>query len=466
MPENKRSGRSSGKYYINLLLFILSVMAVLAIWPSGKRDSWIELSGSIIIITSSYLLLYLFLSQFRPEILEVTRKTFFIILTILVFLVLTRIVAYSSDGEYLYLIPFAVIPVLIRIFFDSRLALFILLITLMLAGFIVPEPFEFVFISFISGVIAIFSLTNIYRRARLLFSSVVIVISYSVIHFGLTVMNGNGTADIRPVDYILFLGNGVLILLSYQLIFLFEKNFYFLSESTLLELSDINHPLLRRFAEEAPGSFQHSLQVANLAEEAARVAGANHLLARAGSLYHDIGKIINPGYFIENQQPGLNPHDDMDPVRSSRIIINHVNEGVKLARIYKLPVQIIDFIRTHHGTTRAYFFYRKYLEKRQKPEESENEFVYPGPKPFSRETAIVMMADSVEAASRTLDKYTRYNINELVERIFIIQEHDEQYSEAPLTFRDLSDIKSIFKKRLMNIYHSRIGYPERDQGQG
>jgi putative nucleotidyltransferase with HDIG domain len=362
----------------------------------------------------------------------------------------------------LFLVPFALIPIVISTFYDSRLALFIHIITIMLAGFIVPESFEFIFMNFIAGVAAIFSITNIYRRARLLFAAVVVVVSYSVIYFAFNSINFENTESISFSAYKLFAGNGLLILLSYPLIFLFEKKFFFLSASTLLELSDTNQPLLLRLAEEAPGSFQHSRQVANLAEEAARIVGANLLLARAGALYHDIGKIVNSEYFIENQAVGFSPHHELNPLESSRIIINHVNEGVMIARKYKLPVQIIDFIRTHHGTTKAYFFYKLYLETKNSAKDMEKEFIYPGPKPFSKEMAIVMMADAVEASSRTLDKYTEYNINELVERIFILQEQDDQFSDAPLTFKDISDIKSVFKKRLLNIYHSRIAYPERE----
>ena len=430
------------------------------------RNTFPELTGAILIISACYLMLYLFLSHFRAEILEVTRKTLFIILIILVFLILTRIVISIPDPRLLYLIPFGIIPIVICTFYDARLALFILLITLMVAGFIVPDSFGFVFMNFISGVAAIFSMTNIYRRARLVFSSLAVVASYSIIRFAVTIMNGVSMSDIEIYDYELFLGNGILILLSYPVIFLFERNFYFLSDTTLLELSNLNNPLLRRFSEKAPGSFQHSLQVANLAEEAARVVGANSMLVRAGSLYHDVGKIINSAYFIENQDTEINPHLNMNPVDSSGIIINHVNEGVLLARKYKLPVQIIDFIRTHHGTTKAYFFYMKYLEKAESVSDMEKIFVYPGPKPFSKEMAIVMMADAVEAASRTIDKYNETSVGELVEKITGLQEQDDQFSEAPLTFRDLSEIKDIFKKRILNIHHIRTVYPERDIRKG
>jgi putative nucleotidyltransferase with HDIG domain len=268
--------------------------------------------------------------------------------------------------------------------------------------------------------------------------------------------------EIYPLDFFLFAINGILVLISYPLIFIFEKKFLFLSDNTLLELADTNQPLLRKLAEEAPGSFQHSLQVANLAEEAARITGANLLLVRTGSLYHDIGKIANPSYYIENQTDGSSPHDNLDPEESVKVIINHVKNGVILARNFKLPVQIIDFIRTHHGTTVAYFFFKKFTDLHPWDTSKEKEFTYPGPKPFSKETAVVMMADAVEAASRSLLKYSEESISELVERIVYLQEQDGQFSDIPLTFKDISDIKSSFKKRLSNIYHVRIAYPERE----
>jgi cyclic-di-AMP phosphodiesterase PgpH len=462
MSETQRVWQPSKKFFINLLFFVFSTVIIVAIWPRNRNYSLTELSGSIILVSSCYLVLYLFLSHFRPEILEVTRKTFFIIVTILFFVFLTRMVLILADKDILFLIPFALIPIVIRTFYDARLALFILLITIMLSGFIVPVPFEFVFMNFITGVVAIFSLTNIYRRAKYLFSALAVVLSYCVIYFALSISKPGSIFSMSISDYIWFIANGILVMLSWPLIFLFEKKFYFLSDNTLLELSDTSQPLLRRLAEEAPGSYQHSLQVANLAEEAARAVGAKLFLTRTGSLYHDIGKIINPGYFVENQIAGNSPHLNLDPLESSRIIINHVNEGVMIARKYKLPVQIIDFIRTHHGTTRAYYFYKKYLETSDKKSGLENEFVYPGPKPFSREMAIVMMADAVEASSRTLENYSEESISELVERIISVQEKDDQFFNSPLTYKDISDIKGIFKKRLSNIYHARVVYPERN----
>ncbi len=426
----------------------------------GKNDRWFIIFGRFILVTACYLALYLFMYNFRFDVLSSTHKTFFIILIILLFLILTRIVVHFP-GNVIYLIPFAIIPILVRTFYDSRLALFVYLIAIMLAGFIVPNSFEFVFLSYIGGVIVIFSLTNVYRRAKLFFAVFMVFLSYSVVYLGIGLMQEGNLSALNWRNYMWFAGNGVFLLLSYPLIFVFEKTFRFLSDATLFELADTNQPLLRKLAEEAPGSFQHSLQVANLAGEAARKIGANSLLARTGALYHDIGKTSSPEYFVENQDHGFNPHDQLDPLQSASIIINHVKNGADLARKFNLPSPIIDFILTHHGTGVAYFFYKKFLDRNPQKTNLENEFTYPGPKPSTRETAIVMMADAVEAASRTLSAYSEENISELVERIIYIQEQDRQYADTPLTFRDITDIKSVFVKRLSNIYHARISYPGR-----
>lgn len=462
MSEIQGVWKPSGKFFLNIFYFILSTIIVVAVWPYKPGDNWLKMLGALILVSSSYLILYFFLSHFRSEVLHVTRKTLFIILMILSFVLLTRIITRYMGQNVVFLIPFVIIPVVIRTFYDARLALFILLITIMLAGFMVPESFTFIFLSFISGMVAIFSLTNIYRKAKFFFTSLMVVISYSVLYLGLHLIHDVSFINIRLSDFYLFAGNGLLVLLSYPVILVFEKKFLFLSDTTLLELADINQPLLRKLAVEAPGSFQHSLQVANLAEEAARITGANLLLVRTGALYHDIGKIANPKYFIENQTDGISLHDNINPEESVKIIISHVKNGVILAKNFKLPVQIIDFIRTHHGTTIAYYFFKKYTDLHPWDKSKEKEFSYPGPKPFSKETAVIMMADAVEASSRSIISYTEESISELVERIVYLQEQDGQFSDIPLTFKDISDIKSAFKKRLSDIYHVRIAYPERE----
>jgi putative nucleotidyltransferase with HDIG domain len=289
-----------------------------------------------------------------------------------------------------------------------------------------------------------------------------VVIAYITLYLGINLLNNGNFDNVKWSIFYFITGNGLLVLISYPVIYIFEKGFLFLSDTTLLELADTNQPLLRKLAVEAPGSFQHSLQVANLAEEAARLTGANLLLVRTGALYHDIGKIANPNYYIENQTDGLSPHEDLNPEDSAKVIINHVKNGVILAKNFKLPVQIIDFIRSHHGTSVAYYFYKKYTDLHPWDTSREKEFTYPGPRPFSKETAIVMMADAVEASSRSLSKYSDETVSELVERIVYLQEQDGQFSDIPITFKDISDIKDAFKKRLSNIYHVRIAYPERE----
>jgi putative nucleotidyltransferase with HDIG domain len=461
MSEFQNVWKARRKYVLNLIYFILSIIIVTAIWPYGPKAGIIRILGVIILVSSCYEVLWLFLSHFRSEVLGVTRKTLFIILIIISFIALTRVIIAYANPDTLFLIPFVIIPVVIRTFYDARLALFILLITIMISGFMLPDPFEFIFISFITGMVAIFTLSNIYRRGKFFFTAISVFVTYCILYLGLNLMHDGSFVKVVWSDFYLFAGNGLLVLISYPIIFIFEVKFLFLSDTTLLELADTNQPLLRKLADEAPGSFQHSLQVANLAEEAARITGANLLLVRTGALYHDIGKIANPGFYIENQTEGVSPHDSLNPEESARIIINHVRNGVTLARNFKVPVQIIDFIRTHHGTTIAYYFFKKYTEMNPWDTSKESDFTYPGPKPFSKETALVMMADAVEASSRSMINYSEESINELVERIVYLQEHDGQFSDIPLTFKDISDIKNAFKKRLLNIYHLRIAYPER-----
>jgi putative nucleotidyltransferase with HDIG domain len=459
--RSEEYGKIRRNYPYHLVFFLLSIIAVTASFHHKENESLYIILGNLIMVSSCYLVLYIFLHQFRPEVLEVKRKTLFIFITVFSFILITRIVSDRPEMS-IYLIPFTIIPIVIRTFFDARLALFILLITIMLAGFLVPEPFEFVFLTFLSGLVAIFSLTNTYGRAKYLFSSLMVIITYSIIFLGINLLEEENIKNTFQSEFKWFVGNAFLILLSYPVISIFERKFYFLSDSTLMELSDSTQPLLRRLSEEAPGSFQHSLQVANLAEEAARKVGANPLLVRAGALYHDIGKIINPEYFIENLSEGLSPHSNIDSLSSACMIKDHISRGLELARSYKLPVQIIDFIKTHHGTTTAYFFYKKFLDENPQKIEMKNEFMYPGPKPFSKETAIVMMSDAIEASSRSLVNYSEENIRQLVDRIIYLQEMDDQFSGAPLTFKDISDIKDVFIKRLVNIYHARVAYPGRD----
>lgn len=461
MIENQRHWKPARKTIFNLFFFLLSIIIVTAIWPHNQGENIYKNIGALVIVSSCYIILYLFLIHFRAEVLTVIRKTLFILLIILFFIILTRFVISFRDQHFLFLIPFAIIPVVIRTFYDARLALFILLITIMLAGFMVADPFGLIFISFISGMVAIFTLTDIYRKTRFFLTALMVFTTYLIIYLGMKLMQDSNLNNVIFSDILILAINGTLVLLCYPIIFLFEKEFLFLSDATLLELADTNQPLLRKLAEEAPGSFHHSLQVANLAEEAARITGANLLLVRAGALYHDIGKIASPKHFTENQSDALNPHDDLNPEASAKLIINHVKSGVVLAKNYKVPVQIIDFIRTHHGTTTVYYFLKKFTDLHPGEDGRDKEFTYPGPKPFSKETAVVMMADAVEASSRSLGKFSEESIGEMVERMIYLQEQDGQFSDVPLTFKDISEIKTAFKKLLSTMHHVRIAYPER-----
>lgn len=427
----------------------------------GIYNVWLLMLGNLLIVSACYLILFLFLYNFRREVLDTFQKTLFIILLILAFVILTRIVSKVPELS-IYLIPFAIIPVVIRTFYDPRLALFILMVSLMITGFFVPNSFEFVFLNFLGGVVVIFTLTNTYRRGKLFFSSSMVFLTVSAVYFGIAIIQERDIRTIEYFNFAWFAAHSAMILISYPLIFIFEKTFGFLSDATLFELSDTNQPLLRRLAEEAPGSFQHSMQVANLAEDAARAIGANPLLIRAGALYHDIGKVGDAEFFTENQSDDFNPHDLKEPDESARLIIRHIEMGLELARKSKLPEQIIDFIRTHQGTTKTYYFYRKYKDRYPGKEIDPSLFSYPGPKPFSKETALLMMVDSVEAASRSLSEYSEETIRNLVETIIDHQVQEDQFTESPISFKDITDVKNALVRRLNTIYHARISYPRNE----
>lgn len=424
----------------------------------GFKGRQVVLIGKFILVFSSVFVIYLFLLSFRKEVLNNNRRVAFVLL-IMVLMAMIASMALRLNVISIYILPFAISPIILKTFFDSRLALFVHIITILIIGFFVPNGFEFVFLNVVAGMVAIISLTDAYRRSKLVVTAASVILTYSVVYISIgMIQEGN----FRQIDYKYFSWfglNGLLILISYPLIYVFEKTFGFISDATLMELSDTNQPLLRKLAENAPGTFQHSLQVANLAEDAVFHIGGNPLLVRAGALYHDIGKMEQPLYFIENQSSTINPHDSLEFEESARIIIDHVKKGIELAKKNKLPEPIVNFIRTHHGTTTVQYFYRSFIRKYPKADVDVQKFSYPGPKPNSKETAIVMMADSVEAASRSLNSITESTIDKLVDSILSSQMADEQYNDAQITFKDITTIKEVFKKRLRNIYHVRISYP-------
>lgn len=424
----------------------------------GSMARQLVIIGKFILVFASLMVIFLFLRSFRREVLESYRRVLFILLTI-VLMVLVASTTFKFNLVSIYLLPFAILPIILKTFYDSRLALFIHIITILLIGFFAPNSFEFVFLNVVAGMVAIISLTNVYRRSKLVVTSLYVIGAYSVIYLGIALVQEGNLASIEWKYFRLFGVNGILVMISYPLIYMFEKTFGFMSDATLMELSDTNQPLLRRLAEVAPGTFQHSLQVANLAEDAVFQVGGNPLLVRAGALYHDIGKMDEPLYYIENQTSSINPHDNLEFEQSARIIIDHVRKGVDLAKKNKLPEAIIDFISTHHGTTTVQYFYRSYLRKYPEADVDVRKFSYPGPRPGSRETAIVMMADSVEAASRSLKEITENTLDKLVDSIIGNQMREEQYNDAQITFKEITMIREVFKRRLRNIYHARISYP-------
>jgi putative nucleotidyltransferase with HDIG domain len=425
----------------------------------GKSGNLFSLIGQIILIGVVLLTIFLFLRLFRHDVLSDNLKIAFLLLLIILFVLLSKGIM-QVDKINLYIVPFCILPLIVRTFFDARLAQFIHICAMLLIGYFAPNPFEFFLLQFLAGVVSIFSVLQLQRRSQLFNTSVVVFIIYSVTYFSLFALQEGAINNINYIYFGWFAGSALLTLLAYPLIYIFEKIFGFISDVTLMELADTNNSLLRKLAMTAPGTFQHSLQVANLAEGVIREIGGETLLVRVGALYHDIGKMKAPHYFTENQKGAVNPHSELSYDDSAKIIINHIADGIEMAKENKLPDQIIDFIRTHHGTTTARYFFAK--QKLDFPELDVNEldFKYPGPLPYSKETAVLMMADSVEAASRSLLKYDEETIDIFVENIIENQIQEMQYINTPITFRDVTIAKKIFKKQLMNIYHVRIAYPQ------
>lgn len=404
-------------------------------------------------------LLFTFMYIYRLDILHQFSKLSFMLLFLVTIVFFTNFIN-TFPNLSIYLVPFAIFPIIIRTFFDSRTAIFTLLIATILTGFYAPNNYEFVLMQFSAGVVAVFSLNKMHRRVHLVMAAFWVFITYLIIYTALHVIyEGNLTSyNYQMLQW--FALSSVLILLVYPLIFIFEKMFGFVSDVTLIELADTNQPLLRKMAEEAPGTFQHSMQIANLSEEIILKIGGNPFLIRAGALYHDIGKIATPEFFIENQAVGINPHDKMNYLKSAEIIIEHVKKGVKMAKKHKLPLSLVEFIATHHGTTKAQYFYLKHQEENPDKKIDDASFIYPGPLPRSKEAAVVMIVDGIEAASRSLKEKTKENIQEVVNNMIDQKIKNKQLEDSDLTFRDIKIIKETLLNKLMNIYHIRIEYPK------
>ncbi len=419
---------------------------------------WMMYLGHFILVSLAIGMLIIFLYLFRKDVYDDNSRILLLMLLILLVIFLF-LWARKINVFDMYLVPVCILPIIVRAFYDTRTALFTHIVTLLIIGFEAPSGFEFMFIQTVAGMVAIFTIVNMSRRVQFFISVLMIFMSYSISFIGVTILH---EANLKSIDWMnlkWFLGNSIITLFAFPLIFIFEKAFGFLSDVSLMELADSNSSLLRELSMKAPGTFQHSLQVANLAEAAIYHIGGNPLMVRAGAMYHDIGKIDMPIYFIENQNTLNNPHDDISFEESARIIKSHVIRGIEKAKKHGLPEQIIDFIRTHHGTGRLQYFYQSFLKNFPEKTPEEEIFRYPGPLPFSRETAVLMMADSVEAASRSLKNADATHISELVDQIIDNQIEQKQFDNSPITLKDISELRKLFKKMLISIYHVRVEYP-------
>ena len=419
------------------------------------NTAWIIL-GYTLLVSVPVLLLFVFLWRTRSLVFENNKRITFLCVIILLMVLLTKTVV-DVNPLYVYAVPICMLPLLLRTFFDTRIALFSLMIALFLLAFLVPNSFEFMFLQMMAGILASLTVNDLYRRAKLFISVGLIVGLYVVSYIAFTLIHDGNLNQLSYDVLLLFVVNGLAILFVQPLIYIFEKVFGLVSDASLLELSDTNSKLLRELADKAPGTFQHSLQVANIAEAAANAIDANTLLTRVGALYHDIGKMKNPVFFSENQA-SYSPHDDLSSEVSAKIIIEHVLHGITLARKAKLPDRVVDFIRTHHGTTTVLYFYQQ--AKQNNDDVAIEQFQYPGPKPFSKETAIVMISDGVEAASKSLKEPTAEKINAFVDKIVQRLMDEKQFLAADITLREIETIKKVLVEKLISSYHLRVAYPE------
>lgn len=429
----------------------------------SKRQTHYSMIGSSLCIVLLLTVFFLYLKTYRRKLLDKLRHVFFFtILMGIIIAVAAFVLRYAPTG-FIYIVPFTWCPIIARVFYDSRTAIFVHLITTFIVSLAVPAPYLFILIQFIVGVIAVISLRDMTQRAQLAQTAAFILISYSVLYTAITMLMAGDISDIDYRYYIYFVINAILVICSYGLIFLFERCFGLISNITLVELTNVNSNLMLAFAEKAPGTFQHSLQVSNLATEAAKRIGAKVLLVRTGALYHDIGKMSHPNHFIENQTD-VNPLQSMTTSEAAKQIISHVEEGEHIARKHHLPEVIVHFIRSHHGTSVTRYFYNTAVNEaiangKTIADVHKEDYTYPGPKPSTKEAAILMMADAIEARSRTLNDLTEQSISDMVDQMIDTQVADGQFSETVLSFKDLEDIRDVFKQKLIEINHHRISYP-------
>ena len=418
----------------------------------------LTLAGQSLFVVLFIGVFFIYLELFRSDYYQKRGSVTLLLSLMLLFSVLSSLIVEHALMS-IYIVPFAMLPLIIRIFLDSRTAFMAHVITVLLCSITLRSPHEFILLQLVAGMAAIFSLRELSQRSQLLRSALLVTVAYSLLYLAIDLIHVSEVEQLTTYMYINFIINGILLLFAYPLLFILEKTFGFTSNVTLVELSNINTRLMRQMSEEAPGTFQHSLQLANLTAAAANSIGANSQLVRTGAMYHDIGKMMNPAFFTENQS-GFNPHDQLSYQQSAQVVISHVTDGLRLAEKHNLPQVIKDFIRTHHGCGLTKFFYISYKNEHPDEEVDTSVFRYPGPNPFTKEQAILMMADAVEAASRSLHEYTEESISQLVEKLIDSQVNEGYFKECPITFRDIATVKSVFKEKLKTMYHTRISYPE------
>ena len=421
------------------------------------------LLGQILFVGTMILSFMLYLELFRKDYYR-RKNCLAVLFTLIVFFSVITALMVSNEWMHVDIVPYAMLPIIIRVFLDSRTAFLAHVIMVLICSISLRYPHEFILTQLVAGLVAIYSLRELSQRSQIFKTALFVIISYVVTYFAYELITeGELSADLTKLNirmYIYFCINGILLLFTYPLLFALEKTFGFTSNVTLVELSNINNDLLRKLSETAPGTFQHSMQVANLAAEVAIRIGAKSQLVRTGALYHDIGKMENPAFFTENQSGNVNPHRSLSYEKSAQIVISHVTDGLKLADKHNLPKVIKDFISTHHGRGKTKYFYISWKNEHPGEEPKEELFTYPGPNPFTKEQAILMMADAVEAASRSLPEYTEESISNLVEKIIDSQVADGFFRDCPITFKDIATAKAVFKEKLKISYHTRISYPE------
>ena len=413
--------------------------------------------GQILFVLILVMMFTSYLTLFRKDYFEKPRSITMLYTMITLFPILVSMMM-KHNFFSVYIIPFAMAAIFVRVFMDSRTAFITHVTMILICAAAVKYQYEFIIVQLASGLVAIYSLRELSKRSQIFITAILVTISSCIVYLALQLMQDNQVFNIDPSMYTYFIINGIFLLLSYPMMYLIEKMFGFISNVTLFELSNTNKGLLRNLSEIAPGTFQHSITVGNLAAEIANRIHANSLLVRTGALYHDIGKMTNPVFFTENQA-GVNPHDQLSDLESAQIIISHVTEGLKLAEKFNLPGIIKDFISTHHGNGLTKFFYINYCNEHPDEKVDKEQFQYPGPNPFTREQAILMMADTVEAASRSLKEYTEESISALTNKLIDSQVAGGFFRECPITFRDIALAKSVLIERLKSIYHTRISYP-------